>query len=127
MRIVRGSTASSPTCAGRGVPGCAQRVSDGEVGENRVEAQMSNSKRRFWIEAGTAVATAVMALLTLVWPDWIELIFRVDPDGGNGALEWAIVAGPVFAAAPMFLLARGGGGRGPRARRKRGVAPHGGG
>jgi hypothetical protein len=67
---------------------------------------MSNSKRRFWIEAGTAVATAVLALLTLVWPDWIELIFRVDPDGGNGTLEWAIVAGLCVAAALSSLLAR---------------------
>jgi hypothetical protein len=31
-------------------------------------------------------------VLTFAWRDWIEAIFRVDPDRHSGALEWAIVA-----------------------------------
>jgi len=30
-------------------------------------------------------------VLTLVVHDWIEVVFGVDPDGGNGLVETAIV------------------------------------
>ena len=51
---------------------------------------------------GLSGASLILALLTLVWHDWIEIVFRIDPDGGSGALEWLIVvvlavAGLVFA------------------------------
>jgi hypothetical protein len=48
-------------------------------------------RRRFWIEAGAAVLGFVLAVLTLAWPEWIEEIFGVEPDGGNGMAEWGIV------------------------------------
>jgi hypothetical protein len=41
-------------------------------------------------------ATAVfgfLTILTLLVPDWLEVVFKVEPDGGNGSLEWLIVAG----------------------------------
>jgi len=40
---------------------------------------------------GLAVGSAVLLVGTLAWPDWIEIVFRVDPDHGSGWLEWAIV------------------------------------
>ncbi len=49
-------------------------------------------RKRFWIEAGLAVVSGFLLLLTLVNSEWIEASFRVDPDGGNGSLEWLIVA-----------------------------------
>lgn len=58
--------------------------------------------RRFWIEAGLGVVSAALLLVTLVWPDWLELVLHIDPDGGNGAVEWAIVA--VFAVAAILFL-----------------------
>ncbi len=45
-------------------------------------------------------------MLTLVTWEWIELVFRVDPDGGSGVLEWAIV-GVLAAAAVLFSLLAG--------------------
>lgn len=47
---------------------------------------------RFWIEVLLASITAILALVTLVWRDWIELVFHVDPDHRNGATEYLIVA-----------------------------------
>ena len=46
------------------------------------------TRLRFWIEAGTATLTGLLLLITLIWKDWIEIVFYVDPDGGNGSLEW---------------------------------------
>lgn len=48
--------------------------------------------KAFWVESVLGSATTFLALLTLIWPDWIEGVFGVDPDHGNGSLEWAIVA-----------------------------------
>ncbi|HUY25225.1 MAG TPA: hypothetical protein VMV09_07985 [Candidatus Saccharimonadales bacterium] len=48
-------------------------------------------RTRFWVEAGLATLTAVSALVTQLWPNWIELVFRADPDHGNGSLERVLV------------------------------------
>ncbi len=48
-------------------------------------------RRRFWVELGLALASGVLVLLTLFWKDWIEFVFRVDPDANSGSLEWLIV------------------------------------
>jgi hypothetical protein len=47
---------------------------------------------RFRIEAVAAVVFLLAAIVTAIWPDWIEEVFHVDPDHGDGALEWIIVA-----------------------------------
>ncbi len=47
--------------------------------------------RRFWIETALAVLSAVLFLLTLFVPDWIEAVFRVHPDAQSGSLETTIV------------------------------------
>jgi hypothetical protein len=60
----------------------------------------------FWIEIGLAGISAFLAVITLLWPDWIEIVFKVDPDMGNGSLERVIV-GLAFALAVAFsVLAR---------------------
>lgn len=60
----------------------------------------------FWIECTLGSISTFLALLTLVWPDWIEGTFGVDPDHGNGSLEWAIVAAGLVVTIMTAVLAR---------------------
>lgn len=53
----------------------------------------------FWVEAVLCVSGTFLGLLTIVWHDWIEGVFGVDPDHGNGSVEWIAV---------VVLLAIGG-------------------
>ena len=62
---------------------------------------------QFWLEIGLAVATASLALLTVLTAEWIEVVFGLDPDGGSGRLEWGVVGALAVAAAGFALLARG--------------------
>lgn len=45
-----------------------------------------------------------LTLLSLVWPEWIELLFRFDPDRGDGRVEWAIVVMSGLAAVGSAVL-----------------------
>jgi hypothetical protein len=61
---------------------------------------------RFWLSAAFAALNAGVLALTVVTPDWIEAAFHVDPDGGNGAVEWLVVAGTaIFTMAALALAA----------------------
>jgi hypothetical protein len=61
---------------------------------------------RVWAEALLGAVCAALLVATLVWPDWLELVLHIDPDGGNGAVEWAIVAVFAIVASGCLLLAR---------------------
>ena len=63
------------------------RESRANVGEAMPHALRS----RFWIESILASITGIFAIVTLFWHDWIETIFGVDPDKGNGSAEWLVV------------------------------------
>ena len=63
-------------------------------------------RRRFWIEVGTSSVSAVLLVVTLAWPDWIELVFHVDPDHGSGLLEWVVVLVSVAVWLCASVLAR---------------------
>ncbi len=53
-----------------------------------------------------AGASAFLALLTLVVPDWIEAVLHIDPDGGNGSVEWLVVLALAAAAVVFGAMAR---------------------
>jgi hypothetical protein len=37
----------------------------------------------FWIEALLALGNAALLVMTVLWKDWIEIVFDVDPDAGS--------------------------------------------
>jgi tetrahydromethanopterin S-methyltransferase subunit E len=60
----------------------------------------------FYPEAILGLITGVLFVVTLFSREWIELVFRVDPDQGSGALEWAVVIGLAVVTVVMAFLAR---------------------
>lgn len=60
-------------------------------------------RRRFWAESISGTLTGALAILTIFWHDWIEAIFGVDPDKGNGTAEWLAVV--ILFAVTLVLAA----------------------
>jgi hypothetical protein len=60
----------------------------------------------FWIEALLALGNAALLVMTLVWKDWIEIVFNIYPDAGSGAVEWAVVAITLLLTVAFVALAR---------------------
>lgn len=61
---------------------------------------------RMRIEAGMALLTAGLFVLTLISREWIEALTGRNPDGGNGSLEWVMVGGLLAAAGALAARAR---------------------
>lgn len=59
----------------------------------------------FWVETVLATLTAILFIITFIWNDWIELVFRVDPDSGNGSLEKVIVGALLVITLVLYGLA----------------------
>jgi hypothetical protein len=60
---------------------------------------------RFWLETGLAIVTSILFVVTLLWKDWVEIIFNVDPDQASGLLEWSIVGALLVVTIILFTLA----------------------
>ncbi|GAC1473283.1 MAG: hypothetical protein PVSMB7_27060 [Chloroflexota bacterium] len=61
---------------------------------------------RFWIETALAAASSILLLVTLARRNWIETLFGVDPDTGNGALEWMITGTLLVITVALVYSAR---------------------
>jgi uncharacterized protein involved in cysteine biosynthesis len=68
---------------------------------------MGTVRRRFWLESGLALGCGILAVVTLVWRDWIELLTGFDPDHHSGWLEWLLVAVLAVACLLVGVAARG--------------------
>ena len=58
------------------------------------------------MESASTAASLVLLIVTLIDQEWIEAVFGVDPDRGNGMLEWAIVAVLALVAVGSAVVAR---------------------
>jgi uncharacterized membrane protein len=52
-----------------------------------------NFRPLFWIEVGLAAIIGLLALITPIFPDWIEFVSGWDPDQHDGSVERMIVVG----------------------------------
>jgi hypothetical protein len=64
------------------------------VGQLHLEGALMRKRLSpiFWTESVLACITGVIAVLTAVWPDWIEAFTGLQPDQHNGSFEWMLVA-----------------------------------
>jgi hypothetical protein len=58
-------------------------------------------KRLIAVEAVLASLAGLMAIVSIFWRDWLEALFRWDPDHHSGTAELLIIAG--LAAASLLL------------------------
>ena len=66
---------------------------------------MRNAARSMRLEFTLAIVSVALLVLTLVWSDWIEGVFGLDPDHGDGSFEWVVVGSTAVAAIVFSLLA----------------------
>jgi len=59
-----------------------------------------------WLELLSACLTGALGMVTLVAHNWIEVVFKSDPDHGSGALEWVIVVFLFVTTTTLALHAR---------------------
>jgi hypothetical protein len=67
---------------------------------------MNVRKLRFAGSTVLACLCAAIAVLTAIWPQWIEQVAGVDPDEHSGSFEWLIVVSLAIIAAVSAGLAR---------------------
>lgn len=65
-----------------------------------------NVRRLFWVETGLAGIAGLLALITPIFPDWIEFVSGWDPDQHNGSVEWFIALGLLVVAVVLGMAAR---------------------
>ena len=55
---------------------------------------------------GFALFSATLLALTVVLPDWLEVLFGLAPDAGDGSVEWGMAI--TFAIATLVLFGSAG-------------------
>lgn len=53
-----------------------------------------------------AISWAATLLNVVFGPEWVEELTGWEPDGGNGSLEWGLVAVPILIAVASTVAAR---------------------
>jgi len=63
-------------------------------------------RRRFYVELAVAVVSGALFLVAVLWKNWIEVVFGIDPDQNSGSLERLIVVLALVVAVTSVSLAR---------------------
>jgi hypothetical protein len=58
------------------------------------------------LKAALALTLTILAVVTLLWPRWIESSTGLEPDAGSGRSEWGVVVLFAVLALTVGLLAR---------------------
>jgi hypothetical protein len=58
------------------------------------------------LENTIGASCALLAVVTIIWHDWIEIIFNWDPDHHSGAAEIGIICGLALTGGALVLIAR---------------------
>lgn len=66
----------------------------------------TSARRRFWLEAVLAALAGALGLLTFVWRNWIEVMSGIEPDHGDGSVEWLVITALLAIAAALGVAAR---------------------
>jgi hypothetical protein len=45
---------------------------------------------RLWLEAGATILAVLFTLVTIAMPAWLEFLFGLDPDNGEGWVEFGV-------------------------------------
>lgn len=59
-------------------------------------------KTKLWSEVAATVASAGAAIATLIEPQWLERLFHMAPDDGDGSLETLVTVAICVAAGAVF-------------------------
>ncbi len=62
-------------------------------------------RHRFYLQIGFGIAAFLLFAITLIWNDWIEMVFNIDPDQNSGFVEWSIMGIALAVAVGLFMLA----------------------
>jgi hypothetical protein len=60
---------------------------------------------RIWVELMLGLMSTVSLTLAILLPNWMELLFRLAPDAGNGSAEWGFAFLWATTSVLMFGLA----------------------
>jgi hypothetical protein len=60
---------------------------------------------RIWVELVLGLTCAAFLALTILLPDWMEVLFGFAPDAGDGSAEWGIALSWATVSVLMFGFA----------------------
>ncbi len=66
----------------------------------------SGLRHRFWLESISGSVSGILAIITVFWHDWIEVVSGTDPDSGSGSAEWLAVLVLFLLTAALAMAAR---------------------
>jgi hypothetical protein len=58
-----------------------------------------------WVEVLLGLISTVFLVLTILLPDWLEVLFRLAPDAGTGSAEWGLALSLAAMSILMFGFA----------------------